>query len=432
MIVQTSEEIQFFNRYAFTNLDQLKFDWRVVLDTGHELSAGRFTGILTCPGSVSSYEWTDLLPSIDSLRKNAVESNLAFSEWWVDIYASFIKDPIWGYPNLQVAKCQLELPEPRIRIPTSVGFQTALRIDENQETLTVHAAEAAYSFNVVSGELTRFTFRGELLLDSGPAACLWRAPTDNDVGGWVFSFAARWSEAGLSCLREIDVSVTNYLDASGEFHFIASKVIGSSRKRAICHFDTHYIVRASGCVDVECSFKFARPLPPLPRVGVLMSCPKRLQLVEWLGLGPHENYLDRKSSAFLGRYSATVDELHVPYIVPSENGARSEARWLSLGSTDSTSKCVFMSKTNFSFNVSNFADSELARCSHQHELKRESYVSVHLDTFHMGLGGDCSWFPCVHTEFLCPEQSCFVFNFVIAGVSNDEEFSSHYLGLWKS
>lgn len=429
MIVQTSGKVQFHNRYAFTNLDQLKFDWRVVLDNGHELEAGRFTGILTHPGSVSSHEWMDLLPSTDSLLKRAIECNLAFSEWWVDIYASFVKEPIWGHPNLQVAKCQLQLPEPGIHIPSSVDIQTSLHIDQSKEMITVTVADSEYSFHVVSGELTRFTFRGEVFLDSGPAACLWRAPTDNDVGGWVFSFASRWAKAGLNCLREVNVTVKHYLDVSGEFHFIASKVIGSSRTKAICHFDTRYIVRASGSVDVECSFKFVKPLPPLPRVGVLMRCPNRLQLVEWLGLGPYENYPDRKTSAFVGRYSATVDELHVPYVVPSENGARSEARWLSLASTDSKNKCVFMSKKTFSFSVSNFTDVELARCSHQHELNRENYVSVHLDTFHMGLGGDCSWFPCVHREFLCPAQSCFVFGYVIAGVRDDEHLASQYLSL---
>jgi hypothetical protein len=55
-----------------------------------------------------------------------------------------------------------------------------------------------------------------------------------------------------------------------------------------------------------------------------------MEAVEWFGRGPHECYPDRKASAASGRYSSTVDDMHVPYIVPSENGGRADVSWVAL------------------------------------------------------------------------------------------------------
>ena len=55
-----------------------------------------------------------------------------------------------------------------------------------------------------------------------------------------------------------------------------------------------------------------------------------LDRLTWFGRGPHENYPDRKAGAAVGRYSAAVAEMYVPYIVPQEHGNRCDVRWLRL------------------------------------------------------------------------------------------------------
>ena len=56
------------------------------------------------------------------------------------------------------------------------------------------------------------------------------------------------------------------------------------------------------------------------RVGLIMAIAPSYDQVEYLGLGPHENYPDRLASALFGRYQTSVEELHEDYIVPQENG----------------------------------------------------------------------------------------------------------------
>ena len=54
----------------------------------------------------------------------------------------------------------------------------------------------------------------------------------------------------------------------------------------------------------------------------------------WYGRGPHETYMDRKEGAQVGVYRGTVDEQFVPYVVPEENGNKTDVRWVTLTNTD--------------------------------------------------------------------------------------------------
>ena len=70
---------------------------------------------------------------------------------------------------------------------------------------------------------------------------------------------------------------------------------------------------------------------PLPRLGVRFAVPAALDGVEWFGRGPGEAYPDSHLAARVGRFSASVADLQTPYLMPQENGARTEVRWATLG-----------------------------------------------------------------------------------------------------
>jgi hypothetical protein len=155
--------------------------------------------------------------------------------------------------------------------------------------------------------------------------------------------------------------------------------------------------------------------------------------------GPHENYVDRCSSAPARVYSAAVPHLHTPYIAPSECGGREAARWLALtavGCNDtaladdtprpelqprvlsllvahrpppeadsaepwgvravktSERPGVYMPAKGLHFTVSQYSVGQLLTARHEHELEGGP-CRLHIDGFHMGLGGDDSWTPSV-------------------------------------
>ena len=90
----------------------------------------------------------------------------------------------------------------------------------------------------------------------------------------------------------------------------------------------------------------------IPRLGVNMQLSSSLENVEWYGRGPHENYIDRKASAFMGSYSAKVNEMKFDYGRPQENGYRTQTKQLSITDQDGVG-LQFMGLPEFSFAVHN-------------------------------------------------------------------------------
>ena len=57
--------------------------------------------------------------------------------------------------------------------------------------------------------------------------------------------------------------------------------------------------------------------------------PGRYSVLEFYGKGPHENYVDRQSSAQVGHYVQTVNEqYHYGYVRPQESGTKSALKWM--------------------------------------------------------------------------------------------------------
>ena len=103
------------------------------------------------------------------------------------------------------------------------------------------------------------------------------------------------------------------------------------------------------------------------------------QTVRWLGLGPLENYPDRKLAAQQGRWALPLDAMQTPYIFPTENGLRCDTRELTFGSHHFQGQ--------FHFSLSRYSQQQLHTTTHQHLLREEAGCWLNLDAFHMGVGG---------------------------------------------
>lgn len=301
------------------------------------------------------------------------------------------------------------------------------------------------------------------MISSPLRPCLWRACTDNDRGGsGGFSYAARWIFAGLDRLEvsgpvELDVkrsdkgcvSVESRFtlkprpwssDAErqeaaarvgelGGFHWLAehpSSTAQDDSKKSNSnegHVDVSctYHLFSSGVIEMEWQFDTTNSLPAalppglttsLPRVGIetFMSSPTDdlSPRATWYGRGPHESYPDRKTSGLLGIYSSTVSSMHSPYVFPQESGGRADVRWciIQIGKEQvSLAFSCYEGSPPMQMNASLFSRDELHCSRHEYELQDlvkqgARTVSLHLDALMMGVGGDDSWSPSVHTEYL--------------------------------
>jgi beta-galactosidase/beta-glucuronidase len=173
--------------------------------------------------------------------------------------------------------------------------------------------------------------------------CLYRAVTDNDLGGSGVSYASQWKEAGYHCIKrksngelpsfswKFDYE-KNFCSLSFSFVMIPSPDKDDQEKSPISGLELlvsmNYMVYSNGIIDTEMKVAFDSCLPPLPRFGFRFGVDAKFDSIRWFGLGPHEAYDDRKKGVQLGIYEQDIDFFHTPYIFPQENGRRADPRFV--------------------------------------------------------------------------------------------------------
>jgi hypothetical protein len=121
-------------------------------------------------------------------------------------------------------------------------------------------------------------------------------------------------------------------------------------------------------------------------VGVQMTLPGGFEDLAWYGRGPHETYVDRKTGARVGVYAGTVDGQYVSYIVPQDNGNKTDVRWISLTNEDGTG-LLAVGRPFLEVSAHHFRAQDLAQARHTYELERRKEITLNLDYRQSGLGG---------------------------------------------
>jgi beta-galactosidase len=247
------------------------------------------------------------------------------------------------------------------------------------------------------GFLSALKGGGENLLFSPLVPNLWRAPTENDglklfmdmrgKPDFAFYFKNKvmyeWLETGLDAPQ---FSLVDMRFGSANVQTVHDLRGRSGRRLGQLVQEWHF--PAAG---PECSFFFDLDdsLPELPRIGMTCALIPGLELVRWYGRGPHECYSDRKAGAAVGIYRANVDSLQVPYIVPQENGNRTDVRWVEVlpeHGAASASGIRIDSPSTFDFSVSHHGAEQLWKARHTSDLIRRPEVFLTVDVAQRGVG----------------------------------------------
>ncbi len=237
---------------------------------------------------------------------------------------------------------------------------------------------------------------------------MWRAATDNDgIRGWSgqdYKPMGQWISAGFN---NLELKSTNTI--TGKNSTTITKVwVGTDKNREIVHILT-MATNVTGELVISNKIDAHKSLPSLPRMGVTFKVKNGFENLTWFGLGPHENYIDRNVGVSVGKFKSSVSEQYTPYILPQENGNKSDVRWFSLDNGKETLSIISEDKMEFS--VSHFSAEELFSCTHTNEVKASDDIFVTVDLRQRGVGtGSCG--PQTRDEYRV-KPGVYYFDFII-------------------
>jgi len=142
--------------------------------------------------------------------------------------------------------------------------------------------------------------------------------------------------------------------------------------------------RPDGTIQFDEAVDIPRSLDDLPRVGVRVTLQYDFDRLSWLGRGPGDSYPDRHAATRYGRWTASVAEQHVPFVVPQEYGLHIDTEWFELSTDRLTLR--FAGDRPLAFSALPYGPLQLTSAAHVHELPGQGFVYVHLDAAHRGLG----------------------------------------------
>jgi len=147
-----------------------------------------------------------------------------------------------------------------------------------------------------------------------------------------------------------------------------------------------YTISDSGKMTMDHTVTPIGKMPEwLPRVGIQMVLDSALDQVKWYGRGPFETYPDRKTGAKIGVWAGSVADQYVPYLIPQENGNKTDVRWVTLQNAKGKGIKISAPET-FSFSALPVQADNLSRSLYPFQLKPFGGVTLNLDYALSGVG----------------------------------------------
>lgn len=216
-----------------------------------------------------------------------------------------------------------------------------------------------------------------------PELSLWRPPTDNDgiAQGWMSGVGVRgrWLGWGLDRLAISDADRTTQ---SGAVTRVTSWAAPEAAPTAVHR--QRLRMTELGTVHVDEQIEVPEEWDDLPRVGIVFTLPSGFDQLDWVGLGPGDNYPDRRAAASHGHWSSTVADQYVDYVVPQEHGLHLDTDWFSL--RRGPDRLVVTGPRALAFSALHHDDDQLTAVDHADDLVADALTHVHLDVAHRGLG----------------------------------------------
>jgi beta-galactosidase/beta-glucuronidase len=413
------------SKYQFQRLRDVALAWTVSED-GTPVAEGRLDGLDLAPGESALLTVGTAPPEP---RPGA--------EYWLTVRVLQVRDSSWAPAGHELASAQFALGVLAPPLPQeSLASMPPLVAHEAPGAITVEGADFRLVLDRSSGTISSWQHQGREMLVRGPQWNLWRAPTDNDGGtphaagqpptGRWFMYAGEWYRYGFDRLTYRWLNHTVSQADPARVQITVRGTLGAGFW-PLFGFVTEYQIHGNG--ELRIRNRLDRHVPllrSLPRVGMSLLVPRTMTHFSWYGRGPQESYEDRKRGAHLGRYHNQVRDNHWPYVRPQENGNKTDVRWAALVDDAGRGWLWRSGRATLNTSVHHYDLATLTAANHTPELLDAEHVTVNIDHRQMGVGGDDSWSPRVHPEFLLDEWR-YEYDFTLRPVDLSQQPLEEYL-----
>lgn len=397
-----------YNENFFTDLSNYYMNWELVKD-GIPVKSGVIEDI-----NVNPQETTEItIPYGNIDNDGEILLNVSYS----------LKNPDGILPaGTELARQQIVLNSQKtapLSIANVVNKGREIKfnlIDNNQNYLIIEGENFSIDFSKENGFISKYIVDGKEMLEEGSQLTpnFWRAPTDNDFGADLQKKYKRWKNPELKLMDFTSVKNENGLVVVNAKYDMPT--VGSS-------LTLNYTINNTGEILVKQDMKVNPNTDSMNmfRFGMQMRMPESFSRIEYYGRGPHENYIDRKTSADLGLYNQTVEEQFYPYIRPQETGNKTDIRfWRQLNKGGSGLE--FISNEPFEASALNYTiesldEGDSKKQGHSSEVKKADFVNLLIDKYQAGVGGIDSWgaVPLPQHQL---KHGDYIFEFLIKPVKN--------------
>lgn len=279
----------------------------------------------------------------------------------------------------------------KVDAPANTGSK--IEVEETNSYVKVSAERMSVTIGKKTGMIDYLDVDGEPMLKFRESMTpeFWRAPTDNDYGASLQKKMRVWKNPQMN-LKSFDKSESKdsiVLTAIFEMPEVKAELM------------LRYRINAAGEVAVteKMTTDKEAKVADLFRYGMQLQMPASFSKLEYYGRGPEENYIDRHSSAFIGKYEANVKDEYYPYVRPQESGNHTDIRYFSIFNPTTGKGITFegyapMECSAIPYLVEDLdagIEKEHAWGQHSGDLVEKGLVQLHIQQRQFGLGCIDSW-----------------------------------------
>lgn len=354
------------------DLSEYELVWEVLQD-GVALSRGSLEAYC---GPWEERELTIPWQTPDSLVPGA--------DYHLNLSVRLKQDTSWAEKGHEIAYAQFALP---LYMPLEAKASAGeVKLTEREADYLVSGPEFEFVLSKESGRILRYSFRGELLLEEGPAPHFWRAETNNDehldprsnLGLPAYQGPdKRWQHAheGIRA-GSIRWEQKNAGTLEIQVELILEKANAATEKLI-------YTVTADGAVTLHFDMDTtATGFGRLIKFGSIMKLPAGFEQLDWYGGTWTEAFTDRESFARYGRYSSTVSQQFYPYPYPQDTGHLTQVSWMSYAKKEGGPALLMVGEKPVQASALHFTPEQIQEAKHVYELSPcvETYACVDLVT----------------------------------------------------